>query len=187
MELSREKLELNQYTHQKQLPKAFCYLCAWIEHNLWETSRWNPTFVFNATAEFQWLPAITTVIAYRQYLFQIKERSLKFSLNAYDCLGVDILGAMIAQVTFYRVEFYKSRSIKRKLQCILQRRFALRMLLSTNIFLGIVLEKFFWLLLHDFKALAVIVPLKIIWRRLFLNTENWWLTISSLLSQLVTV
>lgn len=98
----------------------------------------------------QWLPAITTVIAYRQYLFQIKERSLKFSLNAYDCLGVDILGAMIAQVTFYRVEFYKSRSIKRKLQCILQRRFALRMLLilkgcySVQISsLGIVLEKAF--------------------------------------------
>lgn len=92
----------------------------------------------------QWLPAITTVIAYRQYLFQIKECSLKFSLNAYDCLGVDILGATIAQVTFYRVEFYKSRSTKRKLQCILQSRFALRMTISVQICpLGIVLEKAF--------------------------------------------
>ena len=110
----------------------------------------------------QWLPAITTVIAYRQYLFQIKERSLKFSLNAYDCLGVDILGAMIAQVTFYRVEFYKSRSIKRKLQFILQKRFALRMLLSTNIFFGNCMRES----LSDYYSmtvfLAVIVPLKII-------------------------
>lgn len=54
----------------------------------------------------QWFPAITTIVAYRQHLFQIKERSLKFSLNAYDCLGVDILGALIVQVTLYRVEFY---------------------------------------------------------------------------------
>ena len=105
---------------------------------------------------------MTVVIAYRQYLFQIKERSLKFSLNAYDCLGVDILGAMIAQVTFYRVEFYKSRSIKRKLQCILQKRFALRMLLSTNIFFGNCMRES----LSDYYSmtvfLAVIVPLKII-------------------------
>lgn len=110
----------------------------------------------------QWLPAITTVIAYRQYLFQIKECSLKFSLNAYDCLGVDILGAMIAQVTFYRVEFYKSRSTKRKLQCILQSRFALRMTISVQICpLGIVLD-----FLSDYYSmtvfLAVIAPLKII-------------------------
>ena len=128
----------------------------------------------------QWLPAITTVIAYRQYLFQIKEWSLKFSLNAYDCLGVDILGAMIAQVTFYRVEFYTSRSTKRKLQCILQSRFALRMLFSTNMSFGNCIRES----LSDYYSmtvfLAVIAPLKIIWQRSFLNTENWWLTVSSL-------
>lgn len=54
----------------------------------------------------QWLPAITTIIAYRQHLFQIKERSLKFSLNAHYRFGVDILGAMSVQVTLYRAEFY---------------------------------------------------------------------------------
>lgn len=54
----------------------------------------------------QWLPAITTTIACRQHLFQIKECSLKLSLDAHYRLGVDILGAVIVQVTLYRVEFY---------------------------------------------------------------------------------
>lgn len=57
----------------------------------------------------QWLPAITSTIACRQHLFQIKERSLKFSLNAHYRCRVDILGAMIVQATLYRAEFYRKQ------------------------------------------------------------------------------
>lgn len=59
----------------------------------------------------QWLPEVTTTIACRQHLFQMKEHSLKFSLNAHYWFGVDILGAVIIQVTLYRVEFHIKRSI----------------------------------------------------------------------------
>lgn len=59
-----------------------------------------------------WLPAITTIIVYRQHLFQIKEHSLKFSLNAHYCFEVDVLGAMIVQATLYGVEFlYKGAAL----------------------------------------------------------------------------
>lgn len=45
-------------------------------------------------------------------------------------------------------------------------------------------SKAFWLLLHDYLFvcfLAVIAPFKITLQRSFLDTENWWLIILSLL------
>lgn len=46
----------------------------------------------------QRLPAITAAVAYRQRLFQMKEHSLKFLLNAHYCFAADILGAVTVPV-----------------------------------------------------------------------------------------
>lgn len=102
---STQKLEFKLCTQKNNIPKHFV-ICQCEQTIICEKSKMESNLLFlTQQMNSQWLPAITTIIAYRQHLFQIKECSLKFSLNAHYCFGVDILGAMTVQVPLCRVEF----------------------------------------------------------------------------------
>lgn len=81
-----------------ELPKALCYCLQECDLS-GRSSELKPDLLFlTQQLNSQHLPAITAVVAYRQRLFQMKEHSLKFPLNAHYCFA-DILGAVIVPVS----------------------------------------------------------------------------------------
>lgn len=118
-------------------------------------------FILTQQLNSQWLPAITTIIAHRQHLFQIEEHSLKFSLNAYYWLEVDILGAVAVPVALccWVESLYKAEADE-KMKPYFAERFCCHHAIQDTIFFGNFIREIFSDSYPMTMFLATIIPLK---------------------------